>query len=50
VSGTAITAWRVSPPAGSVSQRGVGRPSASHTRLVMVLSMASALASTPEPV
>ena len=37
----ALATWR---------QSGVGRPSARHRRLVMVLSMARLEASTPEPV
>jgi hypothetical protein len=48
-SGTAITAsrdWLRRQPA----QRGVGRPSATHTRLVITLSIAMALAITPLPV
>jgi hypothetical protein len=50
VSGTAITASRVWRSGASHTQRGVGRPSAAHTRLVITLSIAMALAITPLPV
>ena len=50
-SGTSRTRFaRSGRPRASHSQRGVGRPSASQTRLVITLSIAIAEAITPEPV
>jgi hypothetical protein len=49
-SGTFISALALLAIGGSQRQRGVGRPSASHTRLVITLSIAIALAITPLPV
>jgi hypothetical protein len=49
-SGTVRTRSRCCSSTPSRTQRGVGRPSASQTRLVMTLSIAIAEAITPEPV
>jgi hypothetical protein len=50
VSGTAATCASVRVSEVNTTERGVGRPSAIHTRLVITLSMPMALAITPEPV
>ena len=49
-SGTARSCSRPCSPSARRTKRGVGRPSASQTRLVITLSIAIADAITPEPV
>ncbi len=50
VSGTATTSARDCRSGDNHTQAGVGRPSASQTRLVITLSIAIADAITPDPV